>query len=141
MFLNWSGMHSNKLEGFFMDASIFLARVYGLYFIIMAALLLIKSDYCVSIIRDLFQNSTLVFAIGWSTLILGILVVIGHNIWELNWKTIITVFGYLTLLKGVALLYFPEIMKRYNFSSIRNVHFVLYGTLFVLGILIFYLSF
>jgi len=80
-----------------MDVSIFLARVYGLYFIIMAVLLLVKSNYCVHIIRDLFQNRTLIFAVGWNTLILGILVVIGHNIWELSWKTTITVLGYLTV--------------------------------------------
>lgn len=122
-----------------MDASIFLARVYGLYLMIMAVLLLVKSDYCMQIIRDLFQKQTLVFAVGWNTLILGILVVIGHNIWEFSWKTTITVLGYLTLLKGVALLYLPELMKRYNFSSSTGKHRFIYGILFLLGVFLFFI--
>lgn len=124
-----------------MDTSNFLARAYGLYFIIMGFLLVIKSDYCAEVIHDLFKNRVLVFLIGWITLILGILVVLSHNIWEFNFKIIITILGYLTLLKGFAHLYMPERMKKMSFSNNIIQHRSVYGLLCLLGVALVYMSF
>lgn len=124
-----------------MESSIFLARVFGLYFAIMGLLLFIRSEQSIQIIRDFYQNRVLVFAVAWVTLIMGILIVVGHNIWELNWKGIITLLGYLTLLKGVTHLYIPEIMMKINLSENKNIHRLVYGAFFIFGLGLLYVSF
>lgn len=124
-----------------MDISIFLARVFGIYFIIMGFLLFVKSNYSLQIIRDFYQNPVLVFAIAWITCILGILVVVSHSIWELNWKILITLLGYLTLLKGIMHLYIPKVMAKINAHNKKNRHRLVYGALCLLGFFLVFMSF
>jgi hypothetical protein len=45
-------------------------------------------------------------------LVVGIAMVIGHSYWEPNWRGLITLFGYLSLAKGVARIGFPEFPRR-----------------------------
>ena len=47
---------------------------------------------------DAQKNNTILF--GVITLILGVITVISHNIWQGSWQICITVLGYLTLIKG-----------------------------------------
>ena len=37
---------------------------------------------------------------------------ISHSVWELNWRGLITLFGYISIAKGVARIAFPEVPKR-----------------------------
>lgn len=47
---------------------------------------------------DAQKNKNILLAI--ITLILGLVTVISHNIWQGSWQICITVLGYLTLIKG-----------------------------------------
>jgi hypothetical protein len=41
-------------------------------------------------------------------LVFGLLIVMFHNVWVGSWEVIITILGWLALLKGVVLLVQPE---------------------------------
>jgi hypothetical protein len=63
------------------------------------------------IAQELLKNRSLVFFGGAMAVIFGLVIVILHNVWELDWKVIITLIGYLSLLKGIVRLFAPEVDK------------------------------
>ncbi len=91
-----------------MDLSIFLAKVLGLYFIIVAVMCLIKRKEFSKIIDGFFDNTALLYVTGIITVVLGLTMVIGHNIWENSWRVVITLIGWIVLLKGLAFLFLPK---------------------------------
>ena len=50
------------------------------------------------------------FSTGLMTLVIGIALVVGHNIWDGSWRVVITVIGYLSLVKGFVILIWPQAM-------------------------------
>lgn len=48
------------------------------------------------------------FVTGMITTILGLLVVLSHNVWVWDWSLLITLLGWATLIKGAVMLLFPK---------------------------------
>jgi uncharacterized protein YjeT (DUF2065 family) len=65
-------------------------------------------------------DSAQVFLGGLIALILGALLVAGHNLWVADWRVSITLMGWLTLLKGVLRLLFPEWSKSMTESMMSD---------------------
>ena len=74
-----------------MDISILLARVIGLFVVISTLAILMRYKHFVLIEKEAAKNLVLVHLSGFSILILGILLVVNHNIWVLDWRGIITI--------------------------------------------------
>lgn len=121
-----------------MDISIFLARVFGLYFVLMGLVFLAKSNHTIQVIREFYQNRALVFVVAWFTLILGILMVVSHSIWKSDWRVIITVLGYLTLLKGLLHLFVAEIAVKASRINKNTLRYLSVGVLSLGGLLLWF---
>lgn len=91
-----------------MELSLFLAKLFGIYLLSMAALLLFRGSVVASVIEEMFANRSMLFLSGLMALLVGIAMAISHSVWELNWRGVITLFGYLSIVKGVARIAFPE---------------------------------
>jgi len=102
-----------------MDLSIFLAKVLGLYFIIAAVLCLVKNKEIRKMIDGFIDNTALLFIAGIITVLLGLTMVVGHNIWDNSWRIIITLIGWLVLLKGLTFLFLPKKMTSKFSKSFR----------------------
>jgi hypothetical protein len=88
-----------------MDTSLFLAQVFGLYMFVMGLSVLLKYNEMRKIIVDFMSSSSNSYMVGVFTFILGLLVVLSHNVWGGPvWVTLITVLGWLTLIKGAMYL-------------------------------------
>ncbi len=74
-------------------------------------------------------------------LVIGLAIVINHNLWTPFWRIIITLFGWLLVVKGAVYLVFPQIMKKFSGWSEQNLRTIIRGAgiiLTVLGILLIY---
>jgi len=91
-----------------MTLSIFLGRVLGLYMIIVGFFYLCRRDYIQKAAEHIFENDSLVIITAVISLIIGLLIVVGHNVWSLNWTVVITILGYLSLIKGLVRLFIPH---------------------------------
>ena len=91
-----------------MEHSIFLAKVIGLYLLIVPAAVFLKRKQFAELAKEFAANLALVFLSGLIALVLGLLIVVSHNVWTADWRTVITFFGWLTLAKGVIRILFPE---------------------------------
>jgi len=93
-----------------MDVTTFLARSLGSYLLIVSVGMLWKREQFIGVALKFLENEALVFFAGIVTLILGILMVVAHNIWTDSWSVIITLLAWITLLEGILYLFFPKII-------------------------------
>ena len=103
-----------------MDISIYLAKVFGIYLIIVPIAVLINRKHFKELLDDFSKNSSFVFFSGIIHLILGLFVVIAHNIWTNDWRIIITLLAWAGILKGIIRIMFPFKIARWV-SKIKDI--------------------
>ncbi|MDD4939258.1 MAG: hypothetical protein PHI60_03770, partial [Candidatus Omnitrophica bacterium] len=92
---------------------------------------------------DFFKNSALVYLSGLLTFVAGLAIVLSHNIWEMDWRLIITVFAWIALTKGVLLTVSPDLSLRMSRVFIKNTKLVAipWTLMFALGIFLLFKGF
>ena len=89
----------------------YLAQIWGISLVIVPLALLINQKY----LRRLFveiENEASMFFWGIISLVIGLAMVLSYNVWTKDWSVIITIFGWLSLIKGLCLLFMPENAKK-----------------------------
>jgi hypothetical protein len=100
-----------------MNTQTFVAQFWGWLTLTVALILFVRPKVLHDVKRLIVENRAFGLAYGLMSLILGITSVLLHNIWELNWHVVITVFGWLALLKGIIVLAWPEISKNTRYET------------------------
>jgi hypothetical protein len=91
-----------------MDLSIFLAKVIGLYMLIVGMVVLKKPELR-SIINELTKEKDLRFVLGLFTLIIGIIMVVSHNIWGgPAYVVVVTLISWVVFLKGIFVVWMGD---------------------------------
>jgi vacuolar-type H+-ATPase subunit I/STV1 len=120
----------------------FLSRLFGLYYILAALSMVIHKQTTVETVTALLHNSPVMFLLGIITLVAGLAMVLAHNIWSGGaLAVIVTLIGWITLIKGLLFLFLPPEMDAGFFLSRLHYEqfFYLYaGVSFVLGVYLTY---
>jgi len=116
-----------------MDNSIFLAKFWGWYLIIFFLILSFNPKRIKQIFTDLNDEKFLILT-AFLAIIVGLVNILFHNVWELNWKIIITLIGWFSLFIGLALFIFPN--RTIPSLELINIKFVqvIYMLLFFIGL-------
>ncbi len=93
-----------------MDITITLARFWGSLFLILG-LLSLGANFLGRVIGYTEDNS-ITISTGYITLLLGLITVVLHNVWVFDWSVSITILGWVTLLKGIEKIGFPDRIHR-----------------------------
>lgn len=93
-----------------MDTSIFLARLLGPAFLVMAVGILANRENSRALAREFLNSPALIYLAGLIALVAGLAIVLTHNVWEFRWPVIITLFGWVSLVAGLMRLVFPVAM-------------------------------
>ncbi len=113
--------------------TVFLARLFGLYCLIMAAALLSQPEAFVTIVHALMADAPLVLIAGVFTLFAGLAIVLLHNYWSGGALTVIvTMLGWLTLIKAVVLVALPSSKLVAMYSGVTTSHILISGSLTLL---------
>ena len=116
-----------------MDSSIFLAKFWGYYLLIFFIILSFNPKRIRQIFADLKDEKFLII-LSFLSIIIGLLNILVHNIWESNWKLIITLIGWAALFIGLALFIFPKRTTEWlTFLNIKLIQ-VIYTLLFLVGL-------
>lgn len=118
-----------------MAISIFLAKVLGLYLFIVGLWLLIRCRHAEAEVQGIMNAPGMLSLAAILGLIFGILIVVSHNIWHLNWTIIITLAGWLALVKAFFNLFLTDLAKRYfswwvqnrKMMSVTNIIMIILG--------------
>ncbi len=116
-----------------MDNSIFLAKFWGWYLIIFFLILSFNPKRIKQIFTDLNDEKFLILT-AFIAIIVGLVNILFHNVWELNWKILITLIGWVSLFIGLALFIFPN--RTIPSLELINIKFVqvIYMLLFFIGL-------
>ena len=106
--------------------SIFLARFFAAYFLIIGFFIILRRQWLVNAHEAMMENKGIVLFAGIFTLILGLLLVLFHYQFTADWRSVITVFAWLTLIKGLFYLFLPERMIAFGraFTANSNVYYI-----------------
>jgi hypothetical protein len=122
-----------------METSIFLAKLVGLYLLIIAIVLNARRDIFLKSVMAYCANPGLIITGGTLSLLGGLAVLIGHPIWTLDWRGLITILGLLTFIKGIVHLACPEFVFFLASNIIQNKHYY-FIYLLIIALIGLYLS-
>ena len=115
-----------------METSIFLAKVIGLFGAISTLAIMVRYKTFLEIEAEAAKNSILIYLSGFLVLILGLLIVVSHQVWTRDWRVAITIFGWLFLLKGIIRIFFPETVKKLFEKKRNDRRFIIAQAMFFL---------
>jgi hypothetical protein len=116
------------------QTSIFLARLLGPLLLIVGAGILINPKTFHTMAADVVRSVTLVYLFGLIDLAAGLAIVLTHNVWVANWRVLITLIGWLMLIRGAVRVLIPEAVMGYAAKILRNKQYLPVGGV-VIGIL------
>jgi hypothetical protein len=130
-------------ELFNMELSKFLSKVIGIYFIIVSSAMLLNMPQFLASVTLLINDAPLLFVTGFFTLIVGLLMVVSHNIWQWNWRVSITIIAWIVLLKASIIMICPQFIETIALSFVQdmNAAYIAAGVDFVIGLLLSYFGF
>ena len=103
-----------------MEISILIAKIFGIAAVVEGLLLIVRTTDMVSVMDGLKKSRGATMAITAIALVLGLFLVSVHNIWSgESFQTVITLIGWVVLIKGLVFLLMPHsfterIITRFN---------------------------
>jgi uncharacterized membrane protein HdeD (DUF308 family) len=124
-----------------MDASLFLAKLVGLYLLILGVLGILRHREMKSLGKELATSKVSLAISGEISLLFGLVIAIDHSIWESSWRVLITIFGYLLILKGIMRIAYPARVQRLLAHMTEHSFGVCYYIMLIVGIYLTYCGF
>jgi uncharacterized protein YjeT (DUF2065 family) len=120
------------------DAGIF--QILGFTYLAMGLGMLLNPRFYERMLVKMIENEAVLFLAGLLVLVLGCFMVVYHNVWSGGWTVVITVVGWLALVKGLMMTVIPErSIKVYNALKFSGSQVAMYGVLvLILGIVFVY---
>ncbi|MDM5238671.1 hypothetical protein QUF83_21715 [Bacillus cereus] len=94
----------------------FLGLFWGWIILIVSGILFIRPSVLRELKRLVVEDRGSGIMYGFLSIFLGVSTVILHNVWEFNWQGFVTLIGWLSLLKGIYIIAYPEPSKKTNFE-------------------------
>jgi phosphotransferase system glucose/maltose/N-acetylglucosamine-specific IIC component len=110
-----------------MDISIYLARVFGIYLVVACVAMLINRKHLSRILDDFSKSMGLVVFSGLMHLFLGLLVVVAHNIWTPDFRGLVTLMGWVGVVKGGLRVLAPTKVSRLGGKFAGGKKLVVWG--------------
>ncbi len=117
--------------------TIYLAKLLGLYCVTLPLTLSMNKASAIATVNQWMNSPPLMMLTGAITLTIGLALVVGHNVWSGGPLPVtVTIFGWLTLLKGLTLLALPPstAARFYEALQYEKLFFVYMGVTLVLGL-------
>lgn len=90
-----------------MELSIFIARTLGvIYLTVGIGLFLFRETYILAF-RKIMENPGYALLGGFIAIVGGMAMVSYHNLWVSDWRVLVTIVGWIALIKGILLLLIP----------------------------------
>lgn len=116
-----------------MEISILLARFWGWYLLIFFIILTFNPIRIKQIFADLKDQKFLIL-VAFLAILIGLITLVLHNVWEPDWRFVITLIGWISLFIGLALFIFPDPSSRRLIKLNIKLVQVIYILLFLLGL-------
>jgi len=126
-----------------MQVSIFLAKLLGPVLVLVAINLFMNPKTFRTMASEIVKSVTLVYLFGIMDFTAGLAIVLVHNKWTLHWYVLITLLGWLLLLRGIARTVATEKVMSYaaKLAARRDLYAVAAAVTGVIGLILCYFGF
>jgi hypothetical protein len=124
-----------------MEISVFLAKLIGLYFLICALLCLFRKKQVGAMAKEFINSKSAMAVSAEISLLFGLVIVIDHSILELSWRGLITLLGYLMILRGIMRFAFQAQVKKFASMMMGKGYWLSIIIMLIIGIYLIYCGF
>ena len=103
-----------------MQNSLFIAKLMGPILLVIGLAILINERTFRAIAKDVLGSPALIYLFGVLDLALGLVLVLVHNLWVADWRVIITLIGWISIVRGVVRILFAPHVKKTAAKLIRS---------------------
>ncbi len=103
-----------------MGTSIFLARLIGPVGVIIGLGLLVNRRGVRAMAQEILRSRPLVFLFGLLDLVMGLAIVLTHNVWVASWPVIITLIGWIGIVRGTVRILAPDQVTAFGSKMIEH---------------------
>ncbi len=103
-----------------MDTSVFVAKIFGLCYLIIGIGFMFNRKIFQQLMEDFCKNVIVAIYGGIFSLVIGVVLILTHNIWVANWTVMITIIGWLAFIKGIWLIVFPNTVSKFMQAYKKN---------------------
>jgi hypothetical protein len=124
-----------------MGLTFFLAQLFGVSLLIVSIAMMFRRKEMLQVLHDFLNDRATLFIGALISLMVGILLILIHNIWTGDLLTIVvTLLGWVLTLRGIIWLFVPAglLRKLVNSAKKEQTYYVITCIVFVIGI---YLTF
>jgi hypothetical protein len=107
--------------------------------LVIIGITIFNKPYFNAVMTDLANSKGLLWLTGLITFVMGTVIVALYNVWSADWRVIVTLLGWLTVIKGAVILLFPSSMLLVYRRFLSN-HLLTYSGIYALilgGLLLF----
>jgi hypothetical protein len=125
-----------------METSILIAKIIGIIYLSFGLGILINTKLYQKLLEQLLIDPSIRILGSVMAIIIGILILEYHNVWEANWTLVISIIGWAALIKGILLLSFPKfiVIVKPLFKNEKTLR-ILAIFVFIFGLIFTYLGF
>jgi hypothetical protein len=117
-----------------MPTSLFIAKLMGPILCAIGLSVLINEKSFRAMAKELLGSDALIYLFGILDLLLGLVLVLVHNMWVWDWRVIITLIGWVSIVRGLVRILFVPIVRK-NGPRIIKKQGLLMGAAIVMLIL------
>ncbi len=114
-----------------MNTTIILAHILGISFAVLGLAMLFNKRSMSAVLETLINNKGILCLAGFLTLMMGATVVVLNNVWTNGLPLLVTIIGWLMLIKGIFILLMPNTATRY-YKKVNESSLFLWAGLLVL---------
>jgi len=123
-----------------MDISLVVAKVLGIYLVVSGLFLIFRGKSVPHMLKDFFGHPAIVYLAGVILIFLSTLYLVENNIWDGTWRSVVTVFVWAILLKGLAYIFAPGMIERLVTKKMLDTVSTYGVVAIVAGVSLFYLG-
>ncbi len=102
-----------------MDLSIFLAKLFGLYFLIAGAIVMYRQRSLMPSVTEVIGSRPLIMTVAFGQLLAGLAILIAHPVFTSDWHGLITLIGAWIVIEALIYLLLPygkvsKMLKKFN---------------------------
>jgi len=125
-----------------MNTTITISQILGIVITVFGLSVLVNKKSIIALLDETAQSQGVLWILGFITLVSGALIITFNNMWSSGLPLFITIIGWLTFLKGMVTLVFPNFTFLIYKKWVRSNAIIFSGFLTLLiGLILLYLGF
>jgi hypothetical protein len=91
-----------------MQTSLFIAKLLGPMLLVVGVALLTRPEAFRALLREFIASGVLLYMAGFFGLLGGLALLLTHNVWALDWRLLVTLIGWASLLRALVTIFWPQ---------------------------------